>query len=595
MRQGSIPERRPAGKPGRALVLGLAAALAVAALPARADELLPPEGATARAVVRLATADSFMVATADPVASEVGRDVLRAGGSAVDAAIAVQLVLNLVEPQSSGIGGGAFMLHWDADSRELIALDGRETAPADAGPGYFLGQDGQPMPFWAAAVGGRSVGVPGVLRLLETAHGRFGTKPWAELFEPAIRLAEEGFEVSPRLAAAIQEAAEQGLANYDATGAYFFHDDGTPRAAGETLKNPAFAATLRRIAQQGADAFYVGPLADEIVAAVRGTADNPGLMSGADLAAYEAEYRAPMCTVYRVWTVCGIGPPSSGGLTVAQTLGILEHLDMAALGPTVDGVHAYLEAAKLAHADRDLYIADSDFVRVPAEGLVARDYLLLRAQILDLDWAMERARPGNPSWRSVEPLAPDESEERPGTSHVSIVDREGNAVSMTTTIETGMGSRLMVGGFLLNNQLTDYSFVPERDGRPIANRVEGGKRPRSSMAPTIVLDGAGRPLLLLGSSGGARIINYVAKTLVAVLDWGLPLDQALAMGHFANRNGVTELEAGTAITALQPALEARGHRVEVRDLNSGLQAIMRRDGRLVGAADPRREGTALGD
>jgi gamma-glutamyltranspeptidase/glutathione hydrolase len=574
----------------RRLLVGALVALAVAGA-ARAEEM-PAQG---QPLPEVATATSFMVATAHPVASEVGRDVLRSGGSAVDAAVAVQLVLNLVEPQSSGLGGGAFMLHWDAESRELVSLDGRETAPADAGPDYFLGLDGKPKEFWAAVVGGRSVGVPGTLRLLELAHGRFGKKPWAELFAPAIRLAEEGFVVSPRLEAAIREAAEHDLGRFEATRAYFFHEDGTPRAAGEMLKNPTFAQTLRRIASEGADALYAGPLAEEIVAAVRSTPDNPGLMNLEDLAGYEAQHRAPVCTIYRIWSVCGMGPPSSGGLTVAQILGILEHVDMRGLGATADGVHAYLEAAKLAHADRDQYMADSDFVAVPAAGLVAPDYLLLRAQLLDLDRAMEKAHPGNPSWRPAEPFSPDTSTEQPGTSHFVIVDAAGNAVSMTTTIETGMGSRLMVGGFLLNNELTDFSFVPERDGRLIANRVEGGKRPRSSMAPTIVLDAEGTPFLLLGSPGGSRIINYVAKTLVAILDWGLPLDQALALGHFVNRNGPTELEAGTTITALGPALEARGQKVEVKELNSGLQVIMRQDGRLLGAADPRREGRALGD
>jgi gamma-glutamyltranspeptidase/glutathione hydrolase len=571
---------------------GLLAALM--AFPAMAQDM-QPEGASGWRPGGLVTAEHFMVVTANPLATEAGRDVLRQGGSAVDAAVAVQMMLNLVEPQSSGVGGGSLMLHWEAASRRLTTFDGRETAPAAAGPDYFMGPDGKPLTFWQALVGGRSVGVPGTLRLLELAHEHHGKLPWARLFEPAIQRAEEGITITPRLAAAIREGAEHRLADFPAARAYFFHPDGTPKAAGETLKNPELAATFRRIAEQGAGVLYEGPLAQAIVDAVHSTPENPGIMTLADLAGYEAKERPAVCVPYRVWRVCGMGPPTSGGVAVGQIMGLLEHVDMPGIGPGVDGVQLFLEASKLAYADRDLYLGDTDFVRVPVRGLLAPDYLTVRAQLLDRDHAIAKAAPGNPSWRDAEPRAPDMSDEHPGTSHFVIVDAAGNAVSMTTTIETGMGSRLMVGGFLLNNELTDFSFQPEADGRPVANRVEGGKRPRSSMAPTIVLDVKGSPYLLIGSPGGARIIDYVAEALVAVLDWRLPLDEALALGHVVNRNGATDLEAGTPVAAMQPALEAKGQKVQVIDLNSGLHAIIRRADHLEGAVDPRREGTALGD
>jgi gamma-glutamyltranspeptidase/glutathione hydrolase len=449
------------------------------------------------------------------------------------------------------------------------------------------------MAFDEAVPGGRSVGVPGTLALLELAHRLHGRLPWADLVRPATDLAEKGFEVSPRLAGAVAENAEK-LQPFAATRAYLLGTDGAPRQAGVTLRNPVFAETLRRIAAEGSAPFYRGRIGDAIVEAVRNAPVNPGLMTREDLAAYWVILREPVCRPYRAFEVCGMGPPSSGGVAVLQILGLLEHVDLAGLGPGVDGLQALLEASKLAFADRNLYLADSDFVAVPTEGLLDPAYLTARAQLIRLDGSIEKAAAGNPPWRSRGPRAPDAGEKAPGTSHLVIVDGDGNALSMTTTIESGFGSRLMVGGFLLNNELTDFAFAPEEGGRPVANRVEGGKRPRSSMAPTIVFDAAGSPTLLLGSPGGSQIIGYVAQALVGVLDWGMTPQQAVAMGHVLSRNGPAELEAGTEAAALEAPLAARGQKVQVKALNSGLHAIGIEGGRLVSGVDPRREGAARG-
>jgi gamma-glutamyltranspeptidase/glutathione hydrolase len=510
--------------------------------------------------------------------------------------VAVQIMLNLVEPQSSGIGGGSFLLYWDAAEERLISIDGRETAPAAAGPDLFLDPaTGEPMGFWDAVIGGRSVGVPGTLLLLEQMHERYGSRPWAELLEPTIALAEAGFAVSPRLAGAIEDAVERGLDRFPATRAYFFDAAGAPLAEGSLLRNPAFADTLRSIAAEGSSPFYGGAIGQEIVAAVTGAEGNPGGMTMSDLAAYRVIEREPVCAAYRGHAVCGMGPPSSGGIAVGQILGLLEHVDMAGHGPSPTGLHLFLEASKLAYADRALYLADEDFVDVPTTGLLDPTYLMLRAQLIDHRNAMPPARAGNPPWRDRADLAPQTQETSNGTSHLSIVDAQGNIVSLTSSIETGFGSRLMAGGFLLNNELTDFSFRPETDRVPIANRVQPGKRPRSSMAPTIVLDAEGEPVLVVGSPGGARIINYVAKTIVAVLDWGMPVEDAVALGHFTNLNGDTALEAGSDTAAMAGALEALGHTVSAADLNSGLHVIARTSDGWRGAADPRREGTVMGN
>jgi gamma-glutamyltranspeptidase/glutathione hydrolase len=533
-----------------------------------------------------------MVAAANPLAAEAGREILGAGGSAVDAAIAVQLVLNLVEPQSSGIGGGAFLLHWD--KTDLVTLDGRETAPAAATPGHFLGPDGKPMAFYDAVVGGRSVGVPGTVRLLEAAHRRWGRLPWAQVFQPAIRLAEEGFSISPRLNGLL--AQDKFLRNDPIARAYFYQDDGQPKPVGTVLRNPAFAQTLRAIAERGADAFYTGDIAADIAATVTGHTVNPGDMTLEDLKGYRVEERAPVCGPYRTWRVCGMGPPSSGGIAVLQILATLETRDMAALKPGPEAVHWIAEAGRLAFADRALYLGDPAFVNVPVRGLLDPGYLKSRAALASPDRSMGIAKAGDPPFQKTDfPFAPSDGIEF-GTSHISIVDRDGNAVSMTTTIENGFGARIMAkGGFLLNNELTDFNFAPVEEGKPVANRVEAGKRPRSSMAPTIVFDGGNRPTALVGSPGGSQIIGFVAKTLVGILDWRLDPQVAVDLPNFLNRNGPTELEAGTEAAAWKAPLEAKGHEVRLVEMASGIQAVVVGPNGLTGGADSRREGVAIGN
>lgn len=537
----------------------------------------------------------FMVAAANPHAVRAGHDVLKNGGTAVDAAIAVQMVLNLVEPQSSGIGGGAFLLYWDAQSKTLHTFDGRETAPASARPERFLEPDGSKMKFSKAVIGGQSVGVPGTLRLLERAHQKFGKRPWKALFEPAIELAEDGFHISARLAGAIHGAQKRGLDKFPATHAYFFGADGRPLPQGHLLKNPAFAKTLRAVAAGGATVFYTGEIARSIVAAVDETSLLSNNITLSDLENYEAKMRAPVCVDYRSYDVCGMGPPTSGGLTVGQILGLLEPYDVREIGWNAEFAHLFAEASKLAYADRGLYIADADYVPVPVKGLVDPDYLKSRAKKINRRQSIGKAKPGEPPAKQTIHWAPSVNPGRAGTSHIVIRDQYGNALSMTTTIESGFGSRVMVRGFLLNNELTDFDRQPTRDGRPVANRVEGGKRPRSSMAPTIVFKN-GEPYLLIGSPGGSRIINYVAKSIVAILDWEMDPQDALETGHFLHRNGKSlDLERGTRAATFSEALEVMGHTVTARNLNSGLHAILIKGGKLIGAADPRREGIALGE
>ncbi|UZF91162.1 gamma-glutamyltransferase [Bosea sp. NBC_00550] len=551
-----------------------------------------PEAATGRATKTLGTAQRFMAAAANPLAATAGRDILRAGGSATDAAIAIQLVLNLVEPQSSGIGGGAFFVHWDEAARKVTTLDGRETAPAAATPERFM-KDGKPMPFREAVVGGRSVGVPGTLKLLEEAHRRWGRLPWADVVAPALKLAEEGFAISPRLNGLL--AGERDLPKNPIAAAYFYEPDGKPKAVGTILKNPAFAATLRAIAASGAKAFYEGAVAEDIVATVTGHPSNPGDMTLADLAGYKVEEREPVCGAYRIWRLCGMGPPSSGAIAIQQMLGMLEAQDLRRLGPGAEAAHCFSEAGRLAFADRALYLADPAFISVPVRGLIDRDYIRSRAGLIGPERSMGRAKAGDPPHRRAQLLAPSDGIEN-GTSHISVVDADGNAVAMTTTIEDGFGSRLMTkSGFLLNNELTDFNFAPEEDGKPVANRVEPGKRPRSSMAPTLVFDAFGRLYAVVGSPGGSQIIGYVAKTLVALLDWKMDPQQAVDFGNFGSRNGPTELEKGTEAEAWKAVLEAKGHEVRLLEMTSGTQAIVKTPEGFLGGADGRREGVAIGN
>jgi len=563
--------------------------------------MLSPEGASGYQEKQGWFTKKHMVVAANPLAAEAGDRILKQGGSAVDAAIAVQMVLTLVEPQSSGIGGGAFLMHFDG--KVVQAFDGRETAPAAADQNLFLKPDGTPMSFYEAVIGGRSVGVPGVLRMLEDAHRIHGKLPWATLFEPAIRLADEGFHVSPRLATLLSK--EQALLKDPVAAAYFYDAEGKPRPVGYLLKNPALAATLRTIAAGGADAFYKGSMAEEIVDKVRLHPANPGLMTTADLAAYRAKLREPLCSEYKLWRLCGMPPPSSGAITIAQMLGILAHTDIqnyppegTALQP--QAVHLFSEAGRLAYADRNRYLADPDFVPLPGGGMPMLDksYLAQRAALIG-ERSMGEAEAGKPFDHQLA-LGADRAIERPSTSHMSIADAHGNVLAMTSTIENGFGARQMVGGFLLNNQLTDFSSVPSDKDGPIANRVEGGKRPRSSMAPTLVFEkSSGKLVMALGSPGGSAIINYVAKTLVGTMDWRLNVQEAISLPNIGSRNGPTELELGRVSPELIAALKARGHAVVVEEQTSGLHGIMRMSihGEDVwfGGADPRREGIAAGE
>ncbi len=536
--------------------------------------------------------ENWMVAAANPLAVEAGAKILRAGGSAADAMVAVQVVLGLVEPQSSGLGGGAFLVWYDAATGQLTTLDGRETAPLDATLTLFQDEDGEPLQFFDAVVGGLSVGTPGTPALLEEAHRRWGRSPWPGLFTEGIRLADDGFLVSPRLASLVANDAER-LTRFPATAAYFL-PDGEPLQQGQRLMNPAYADTLRALAEDGAAGFYGGQIASDIVRTVRTAPGNPGVLSGTDLALYQVIERDPVCADYRAYEVCGMGPPSSGALTVGQILGMLNSYDLAAMGPeSMEAWRLIGEASRLAFADRGRYMADSDFVPMPTTGLVDPGYLAQRAELLNAEGALTEVAPGNPEFDHAMNWADDESLELPSTSHISIVDSYGNVLSMTTTIENGFGSRLMTNGFLLNNELTDFSFRTHRDGVPIANRLEPGKRPRSSMSPTIVMqDGA--PVLAIGSPGGSRIIGYVAKSIIAWADWSMDVQQAISLPHLVNRFGTYDVEVDTAAEGYADALIEIGFEVNPRDLTSGLHAIEIGE-TLSGGADHRREGIALGE
>ncbi|MEO6319654.1 MAG: gamma-glutamyltransferase family protein [Polaromonas sp.] len=611
--------------------LALAALLAACASPpasqfAYTPPVQQPEGSSGFSPKPGWASTRFAVAAANPLATDAGYQILKAGGSAIDAAIAVQMVLTLVEPQSSGIGGGAFLLH--ANGSQVEAFDGRETAPAAADEKLFIGADGKPMAFYDGVVGGRSVGTPGTVRMLEMAHKQYGKLPWAQLFAPAIALSENGFQVSARLGTLLKD--EKYLKNDRTAAAYFYKADGTPVDAGATLRNPALAEVLRQIASKGSNALLTGPVAQAIVSKVQGHAGNPGKLSLSDLANYQAKKRDPICSDYSAqglaYRLCGMPPPSSGAIAIGQILGILNNTPAASLSlvsgmggvpgtasptPSADWLHLYTEASRLAFADRGQYLADPDFVLAPGGSwmsLLAPGYLSERAKLIQVTGpSMKTARPGVPGMvKTAYAPMPDQIEH--GTSHISIVDSFGNAIAMTTTIEDQFGSRLMTdggtgkaGGFLLNNELTDFSFAPnDAEGKPIANRVQAGKRPRSSMAPTLVFDKATGQLVMSGGSpGGALIIHFTAKTIYGVLNWGLMPQQAIDLPNFASLNGPSILEENRFAPATVEALRARGAEVREQAMTSGLQAITR--GQVhgtplwLGGADPRREGLVMGD
>ncbi|WP_310461873.1 gamma-glutamyltransferase [Sphaerotilus sp.] len=601
--------KRPARRPQCLSFFACAAPLLVACSAVDAPHPahpVQPEAASGHQAKPGWTTTRYAVAAANPLATEAGQQVLQSGGSAVDAAIAVQMVLTLVEPQSSGIGGGAFLLHWDG--QRVRAYDGRETAPAAADGRMFLGADGKPVAFHDAVVGGRAVGVPGTVRMLELAHARHGKLPWATLFAPAIRLAEQGFTVSPRLHTLL---GTDPFLRRDPVADSYFYPGGQPVPIGGTLKNPALAEVLRRIARDGSRALHEGEIAQAIVAKVQGHPTNPGRMTEADLAGYRPQERMPLCHAHaaggRRWTLCGFPPPSSGAIAIGQILGMLGQTEAAGEPLTETGLpsakwlHTYAEASRLAFADRAQYLGDPDFVAAPGgdwHSLLDPAYLRERAGLIGPQ-RLPVAPAGTPGGVRTS-LAPMPEQVEHGTSHISVVDADGHAVSMTTTIEDAFGARQMVRGFLLNNELTDFSFLPgDAAGRPIANRVEPGKRPRSSMSPTLVFDDQGVLAMTGGSPGGALIIHFTAKTLHGVLQWGLTPQQAIDLPNFGTTGGPVLLEQGRFPAVVAEALKSHGHEVREVEMTSGLQAISRgrEAGREVwrGGADPRREGIVLGE
>ncbi|NOI93255.1 gamma-glutamyltransferase [Vibrio splendidus] len=559
----------------------------------QAADSVAPEQSSGLETKQLVKANDWMVTAANPLATQAGADVLARGGNAIDAMVAVQLMLGLVEPQSSGIGGGAFLVYFDGKDKQLKTYDGRETAPLDATPRLFQDENGQPLKFYDAVVGGRSVGTPGTVQLLWDTHQKYGKLEWASLIKPIAQRAEEGFTISPRLATLIENDQER-LSRFATTKAYFFNADGSPKTAGTQLKNPEYAATLNAISKNGAKAFYQGEISADIINTVQAAKGNPGVLAQKDFDAYSIKQREPVCSAYESYDVCGMGPPSSGALTVGQILAMTEQFDLKSWGPNdAKSWQVLADASRLAFADRGMYMADQDYVLMPTQGLVNTDYLQERAQLITAGKALASAPSGTPPWDHAMLRSQDVSIELPSTSHFNIVDSDGNVVSMTTTIENAFGSRLMVRGFLLNNELTDFSFKTHNDGNPIANRLEPGKRPRSSMAPTIIMQDD-KPYMAIGSPGGSRIIGYVAQAIIAHTQWDMDIQQAINQPHFLNRFGTLDLEKGTSAENFKSELEKMGFEVNVRDLNSGLHAIrITKDG-LEGAADPRREGAAIG-
>lgn len=556
---------------------------------------IAPEGGTGQVFQnKLFLADQYIVTTANKHATHAGIEILQNGGNAIDASVAIQMVLNLVEPQSSGLGGGLFYLYYDMKTQKMLALDGREVVPQAADDKLFLQSDGTPKGFFEAVVGGKSVGVPGTLKALKTMHEKHGKLPWSELFVPAIRLAKNGFNVSPRLHYLLNKY--DYLKNSPNARAYFYDENGNAVKEGAVLKNPAFAETLRQIAEQGIKPFYEGQIGQAIAKTVQNAHVNPGTLTIDDLKSYDVVHRDPLCIDYRDHKVCGL-PPVSGGICVMQILGVLENFDLKQVPLNSEKfIHLFSQSAKLVFADRALYLGDPDFVAVPVNSLIDKTYLKKRSSLIgetDIGVAVAGDVKSKMGWHLKR--GEDQSLELPSTSHFNVIDKEGNAVAITSTIENGFGSTLMTNGFILNNELTDFSFVAMQDGLPVANRIQPGKRPRSSMSPLFVFDKEGKLVLLIGSAGGSRIIQNVAQTIVAVLDYGLDVQSAISLPHVVDLNsGKLELEENTTLVDLKDALEKRGHKVVIKDLNSGVHGIHVKDGKLTGGADPRREGFVLG-
>jgi gamma-glutamyltranspeptidase/glutathione hydrolase len=548
--------------------------------------------APARAIPAAVTAHTGMVSAADPRAAEAGAEMLRAGGSAVDAAIATLVTLNLVEPQSSGIGGGGYMVYSDRGGVP-VTYDGRETAPHAAASDWWL-VNGQPMPFDEAQPGGKSVGVPGNLRMIALAHREHGKLPWAKLFEPAIRLARAGFKITPRLHNSLDKYRATGALSAEAR-ALFYEADGSAKPVGTTVKNLAFADFLDRIAKAGPDSFYVGPNAQAIVNAVDTASHNPSKMTLGDISTYDAKQKAPVCGTYRAYRICGMGPSSSGGITVLMTLKQLEPFDLTTLGPrSATAWHLIAESERLAYADRDKYVGDSDFVQVPLAGMADPAYLANRSALISPDKAMVHAEAGTPS--GAPPVCAPAPQPERGTSHFVVADKWGDVVSETSTIESSFGSGLMVNGYYLNNELTDFSFEPVKDGCPVANRVEGGKRPRSSMSPTIVYGPDGKVRLAVGAAGGSTIPAQVIKAIVGVIDFHLTAQQAIALPMLYAPGDTVYLESGTFLEGMAPELRAMGHTVALLPPGTfKANAIEQVNGRWAGAADPRSEGAAVSE
>ena len=536
-----------------------------------------------------------IVVTSNPYASKAAAEILRNGGSAVDAAITAQFVLTLTQPQSTGIGGGAFMLYWDKNSGKLYALDGREKAPASASPQLFLNKDGQPRKFYPdAVVGGISVGVPGMMRFLEQAHKKFGKLKWSVLLEYPIRLAEEGFELSSALYRTLSFLPD--LKKIEPASSYFYKDNRngelTPLPIGTILTNAEYAKTLKRIAKFGPEEFYSGQTANLIINAVNNSPFSPGLITLEDLANYTAVWRDPICGLYRKYKVCSMPPPTSGGITMLMMLKMLERFDFESEHPNSPNfIHLFSEAGSLAYADRDYYIADPDFVDIPVNGMLNEDYISERSKLIKKETSLRDRKPGKP--KGYKKFSKNVDISRPSTSHLVIVDNFGNSISLTSTIEGPFGSHLMAGGFMLNNELTDFSLIPKKNGLFVANRVEANKRPRSSMTPTIIFNPEGEIYALTGSPGGNSIIGYVTKSVMAMVDWDLSPQDTVSLPHFIRKGENTELERGTDIVRYKQFLEKKGHKVVIIPKVSGLQIIKKKNKGFIGGTDPRGEGLVI--